>query len=135
MSESKKLVSITRVNGYFVFEDQPSIIEKDDVETPAVVQPVSVPVITSLSKDTVSSVGQLNMITSNLSPQLTSVASLAFTTDLTPKNEMLYLNGVYMTRGVDYTISGKTITFSSDYQGRIKIGSTLSIMYTTEESS
>ena len=72
------------------------------------------------------------MVTSNLSPQLTAAGSLVFKIDNTPTNEMLFLDGVHMTRGLDYTISDKTITFSSAYTGRIKVGSTLSIMYSVE---
>ena len=91
---------------------------------------------TSISKDTLTTNlgGSVDFVTSNLSTQLTSAASTSFKIDRAPSNALVYLDGVFMTRGVDYTVKDKEITFTSDYQGLIKSGSTLSIMYisTTE---
>jgi len=91
-------------------------------------------VATALSKDSeVSNLGTSQLVTSNLSPQVTSAASLSFKTDLTPTNALVYLDGVFMTRGVDYTIVGKDIKFTDEYSGLIRDGSVLSIMYTTTD--
>lgn len=65
-----------------------------------------------------------------------SVYSLAFLPNL--DSEHLFLNGLYLHKTMpgfdgDYSIDGRTITFSNSLRNEIEDGDVLTVLYTTEE--